>query len=131
MKLLLDTHALVWALGEPERLPLRARAAIASASNDVYVSMASAWELAILQGLSRIRLGAPLVTVFTARLAALRIRLLPIQLQHLSALAALPHHHRDPFDRLLVATALAERLTLVSADGQFSAYAVPVLWSHE
>ena len=93
--------------------------------------MASAWELAILKGLSRITLGAPLATVFTARLAALRIRLLPIQLQHLAALPALPLHHRDPFDRLLVATALAEGCTLVSADSEVGAYGAPVLWSHQ
>ena len=128
MKLLLDTHTLVWALGDAERLTLRARTAIASASNDVYVSMASAWELAILEGLARIRLGAPLATVFTARLAALRIRLVPIQLQHLAALAGLPHHHRDPFDRLLVATALSEGMTLVSGDATIAAYDAAVLW---
>lgn len=128
MRLLLDTHTLIWALAEPERLSLRARAAIASSANDAFVSMASAWELAILEGLSRVKLGAPLATVFTARLAALRIRLLPIQLQHLAALATLPQHHRDPFDRLLVATALAERLTLVSSDERLGAYGAQVLW---
>ena len=128
MRLLLDTHALIWALAEPEKLSLRARAAIASSANDAFVSMASAWELAILEGLSRVKLGAPLATVFTARLAALRIRLLPIQLQHLAALAVLPQHHRDPFDRLLVATAMAERLTLVSSDARLAAYDAAVLW---
>lgn len=128
MRLLLDTHTLIWALAEPERLSLRARTAIASSANDAFVSMASAWELAILEGLARVRLGVPLAVVFTARLAALRIRLLPIQLQHLAALAALPHHHRDPFDRLLVATAVAERLTLVSADSRLGEYDAPVLW---
>lgn len=127
MRLLLDTHALIWALAEPEKLSLRARAAIASSANDAFVSMASAWELAILEGL-RVKLGAPLATVFTARLAALRIRLLPIQLQHLAALAVLPQHHRDPFDRLLVATAMAERLTLVSSDARLAAYDAAVLW---
>jgi PIN domain nuclease of toxin-antitoxin system len=128
VRLLLDTHTLVWALAEPERLSLRARTAIASSANEAFVSMASAWELAILEGLSRVTLGAPLATVFTARLAAMRFRLLPIQLQHLAALAGLPQHHRDPFDRLLVATAVAERLTLVSSDARFGAYDATVLW---
>ena len=128
MRVLLDTHALIWALADPDRLSSRARAAIASPATDAYVSMASAWELAILEGLQRVRLGVPLATVFTEGLAALRIRLLPIQLQHLSVVPALPRHHRDPFDRLLIATARAEKLTLVSGDRVFEEYDTPVLW---
>ena len=128
MRLLLDTHALVWALAEPARLSARARAAVANPASVVYASMASAWELAILQGLHRVHLGAPLHAIFTEGLAALRIRLLPIQLQHVSAVAALPRHHRDPFDRLLLATALAEKLALVSCDRAFEQYDVTVVW---
>ena len=128
VRLLLDTHALVWALAEPERLSLRARAAIASSATEAFVSMVSAWELAILESMARVRLGVPLASVFTERLAALRIRLLPVQLEHVVALQGLPLHHRDPFDRLLIATAVSERLTLVSRDRVFTAYAAPVLW---
>ena len=128
MRLLLDTHALVWALAEPGRLSARARAAVANPAAVVYASMASAWELAILQGLNRVHLGAPLHAIFTEGLAALRIRLLPIQLQQVSAVAALPRHHRDPFDRLLLATALAEKLSLVSCDRAFEQYDVTVVW---
>ena len=128
MRLLLDTHALVWALAEPDRLSSRARAAVSNPASVVYVSMASAWELAILQGLDRVRLGAPLEAIFTEGLAALRIRLLPIQLPHVTAVAALPRHHRDPFDRLLLATALTEKLALVSCDRAFEQYDVTVVW---
>lgn len=128
MRLLLDTHALVWALAEPERLSSRARTMIANASADVYVSMVSAWELSILHGLERVRLGAPLDVIFTEGLAALRIRLLPIQLSHVVAVAALPRHHRDPFDRLLLATAKAEKLALVSCDRALAQYDVPLIW---
>ncbi|MEO8620232.1 MAG: type II toxin-antitoxin system VapC family toxin [bacterium] len=92
MRLLLDTHALVWALADPGKLSSRARSAISNARSDVYVSMASAWELSILQGLDRVRLEAPLDVVFSEALAALRIRLLPIQLQHVAAVATLPRH---------------------------------------
>ena len=128
MRVLLDTHALVWALAEPDRLSSRARAALADPATVAFVSLVSAWELAILQGLERVRLQVPLAALFTEGLAALGIQLLPIRLAHIAGVAALPHHHRDPFDRLLVATAMAERLTVVTADDVFNRYGVPVLW---
>jgi PIN domain nuclease of toxin-antitoxin system len=128
MRVLLDTHALVWALGEPERLSRRARATIADQATVVFVSLTSAWELAILHSLDRVRLKVPLDTLFTEGLAALRFQLLPIRLQYVVGVSALPQHHRDPFDRLLVATAKAEKLTVISADREFKQYGVPVLW---
>lgn len=128
MRVLLDTHALVWAAGDPDRLSSRARATIADPATVVFVSLTSAWELAILQGLERVRLEIPLGTLFTQGLAALRMHLLPIRLPHVAGVAGLPHYHRDPFDRLLVATALAEKLAVVSADRAFMRYGVPVVW---
>ena len=128
MRVLLDTHALVWALAEPDRLSSRARAALADPATVAFVSLVSAWELAILEGLERVRLQVPLAALFTEGLAALGIQLLPIRLAHIAGVAALPQHHRDPFDRLLVATALAERLTVVTTDDVFKRYGVPVLW---
>jgi len=128
MRVLLDTHALVWALGEPGRLSSRARATIADQATVVFVSVTSAWELAILQSLDRVRLDLPLATLFTDGLAAMRFHLLPIRLPHVAGVAELPRHHRDPFDRLLIATALVERLKVVSADRAFTRYGVPVVW---
>jgi PIN domain nuclease of toxin-antitoxin system len=128
MRVLLDTHALVWALAEPSRLSSRARATIADQATVVFVSLTSAWELAILQSLDRVRLDVPLATLFTDGLAAMRFHLLPIRLPHVAGVAELPRHHRDPFDRLLIATALAERLKVVSADRTFTRYGVPVVW---
>jgi PIN domain nuclease of toxin-antitoxin system len=128
MRVLLDTHALVWALGEPDRLSPRARATIADQATVVFVSLTSAWELAILQSLGRVRLKVPLATLFTEGLAALRFQLLPIRLPYVVGVSALPQHHRDPFDRLLVATALTEKLTVVSSDRAFRQYGVAVLW---
>ena len=128
MRVLLDTHALVWALAEPERLSSRARATIANPATDAYASMTSAWELAILQGLGRVRLDAPIEVIFSEGLAALRIRLLPIQVPHVARVAGLPHHHRDPFDRLMVAAALTEKLAVVTKDRIFTRYGVTVVW---
>ena len=128
MRLLLDTHAFVWALAEPERLSAAARAAIANPATDAYVSLASAWELAILQGSGRVRSASSLESIFSEGLAALRIGLVSIQLAHVNRVAALPLRHRDPFDRLLIATALAEHLTIVTADRAFDQYAVSTLW---
>lgn len=128
MRLLLDTHVLVWAMSEPARLSRRAHAALSKSSNDVFVSMASAWELSILQGLERLVLKVPIEALFTEGLARLRIRLVPIQLPHVAAVAGLPRHHRDPFDRLLIATALSEDLALVSADQALAPYGVHIVW---
>ena len=128
MRVLLDTHALVWALSDPDRLSRRARAVIAEQRTVVFVSLASAWELSILEGLGRVRLSLPLGTVFTEGLAALRFHLLPIKLSHVAGVAGLPPHHRDPFDRLLVSAARAEKLSIVSADRHIARYAVSVVW---
>ncbi len=128
MRVLLDTHALVWAMADPARLSPRARLTITNAATDAYASVVSAWELAILERLGRVRLGAPLESLFSEGLAALRIRLLPIQVQHVARVASLPDHHRDPFDRLLIATAMTEKLTLVSRDRAFARYGVATVW---
>lgn len=128
MRVLLDTHALIWALGDPDRLSPRARATIADPATVVFVSLTSAWELAILQSLDRVRLEVPLGTLFTQGLAALRFHLLPIRLPHVAGVAGLPQHHRDPFDRLIVATALEEKLAVVSADRALKRYGVTVVW---
>ena len=128
MRVLLDTHALVWALAEPDRLSPRAREVIADPTTVAFVSLVSAWELSILQGLDRVRLKVPLTTLFTEGLASLRFNLLPIRLSHVAGVATLPPHHRDPFDRLLVAAAAAEKLTVVTADNVFRRYGVPAVW---
>ena len=128
MKVLLDTHALVWALADPDRLSPRARMVLSDGDSLLFASVASAWELAILQGLGRVHLHVPLERIFTESLAALGVRLLPIQLAHVAALRALPQLHRDPFDRMLIAAAAAEGLSIVSRDGAFEQYGVPVVW---
>ncbi|BCX90012.1 hypothetical protein MIN45_PP26 (plasmid) [Methylomarinovum tepidoasis] len=126
MRLLLDTHALIWWLTDDPALPQAARDVITSPDNDVYVSHVSAWEIAVKRQLGKIEF--PL-EAFEDILATNQFEPLPIRLEHILALGNLPMHHRDPFDRLLVAQAGKDRLTLVSGDRQMAAYRVRLLWN--
>jgi PIN domain nuclease of toxin-antitoxin system len=123
--LLLDTHALVWALSAPQQLPAGLRREIQAAENDVYASLASAWEIAIKTALGKLEfdLGA-----MERSLADTGIEPLGISLQHTARIAELPPHHGDPFDRMLVAQALCESMTLVSRDRALKRYGVRLLW---
>lgn len=123
MKLLLDTHAVLWWQADDRRLSRPARQAIASA-DIVWVSAASGWEVAIKTALGRLRLAEP----FAVTVAADDLVELPVTLAHTARLLELPPHHADPFDRILVAQALVQGATLVTRDGALGAYGVPVLW---
>lgn len=119
---LLDSHvALCWLADEP--LSERACSAIADPARPVLVSMATAWEIAIKQALDKIRVADDYLDVQVDR----GVELLAIEPPHTRAVRELPHHHRDPFDRLLVAQAQVERLTLVTRDGRLSRYDVRIL----
>lgn len=123
MKLLLDTHAVLWWQIEDRRLSKAARHAIAQA-DIVWVSAASGWEVAIKTALGRLQLEEP----FAVTVAADDLTELPVTLAHAARLGRLPAHHADPFDRVLVAQALVEGATLVTRDKALCAYGVPVLW---
>ena len=127
MKLLLDTHAFLWFVTGDERLSLRARRALAAEDNELLLSAASVWEMAIKARLGRLALPGT-VREYVAEKAAGGITILPIEWTHAAAVENLPLHHRDPFDRLIVAQALAENLSLVSADHAFRRYGVKVVW---
>jgi PIN domain nuclease of toxin-antitoxin system len=122
--LLLDTHVVLWWQRDDRRLNRAARQAIAKADL-VLVSAISAWEVTIKVTLGRLQLTEP----FRALLAADDFTELPLTLAHAEALAALPPHHPDPFDRALVAQARVEHATLVSHDRAFAPYGVPMLWT--
>jgi PIN domain nuclease of toxin-antitoxin system len=122
---LLDTHVLLWALSAPRRLPARVAAIIRDPDTDVYVSAASTWEIAIKTALGR--MDADLGAIVGAARAA-DFDELPITIAHTERLRTLPAHHRDPFDRLLVAQALEESLTIATQDRLIGAYPVPRLW---
>ncbi|MGQ3053217.1 MAG: type II toxin-antitoxin system VapC family toxin [Roseateles sp.] len=127
-RLLLDTHCFLWWAFDDPRLSTVARAAIAEGDSVCFLSAASAWEMAIKISLGKLDLGGELAGFLPQQLAAHRLQWLPIELPHTLGVAALPWRHRDPFDRLLVAQAQVEGLTLVSADAAIQGYEVPCLW---
>ena len=124
MKLLLDTHVILWWQRDDRRLNKAARRAIGGA-DIVWVSAVSAWEVSIKVALGRLRLSEP----FGVLLAADDFRELPMTLAHAEALGALPRHHADPFDRALVAQANVEGATIVTHDRAFAPYGGAVLWT--
>ena len=124
MKLLLDTHVILWWQRDDRRLKKAARRAIATA-DIVWVSAVSGWEVAIKAGLGRLRLDEP----FEVLIAADDFTQLPLTLSHSNRLEQLAPHHADPFDRMLVAQAFAEGATIVSHDRALAPYGVPVIWT--
>lgn len=128
MRVLLDTHALLWWAADDPRLRPRARASIASEENECLVSLATCWELAIKARLGKLTLPAPAGRFVRDQVATNGFILLPIDLAHVEQVEGLPFHHRDPFDRLLAAQALVEDLVLVSADPVFRRYGVRRIW---
>jgi PIN domain nuclease of toxin-antitoxin system len=128
MRLLLDTHAFLWfVIGSPNLSPA-ARALIEDAANEKLLSVASLWEMAIKSSLGKLTLSAPFDVLLPQQLDLNGICLLNITTAHAAVVAALPFHHRDPFDRLLIAQAMVEKLPIVTIDTAFDAYPVRRLW---
>jgi PIN domain nuclease of toxin-antitoxin system len=129
MKYLLDTGVWLWTLFEPDRLSSKARDVIAGTGQEVFLSAASAWEIAIKSSSGKLRLPEPAVTFVPRRMAEQGVRPLEVSHQHALAVSQLHPHHRDPFDRLLAAQANFENMVLVSADRAFANYPVELLWA--
>lgn len=128
MRLLLDTHALLWWVDDDPQLSREARRLIGDEENDCYVSLASVWEMAIKCGTGKLKLSVSVQRYCQEHLIANDFQLLPIDLGHVTLVETLPPHHRDPFDRLLITQARHEGLTLVSSDTAFDAYGVTRMW---
>jgi PIN domain nuclease of toxin-antitoxin system len=128
MKLLLDTHTFLWLDSSPEKLSQRALAACEDPTNQLYLSVVSAWEIQIKRQINRLRLDVPLEQMIRGQESANDLRILPVGLRHVYVLDELPLHHNDPFDRLLIAQAKAEQAWLVSGDNRFQPYPVDVIW---
>ena len=125
MKLLLDTHSLIWLLDYPEELREEARSAIADRKNDVFVSVVSVWEAAIKAQAGKLVMPSN----FLSAIRESGLQILTITEEHALRAASLPMHHRDPFDRMLIAQAFIEELTLVTRDSKIPAYGIPILLS--
>jgi len=128
VNLLLDTHALIWAVDEPAKLGPAARTQIEDSNNSLLLSSASIWELAIKVSLGKITLTLPYEQWIAAAIRDLDALLLPITVAHTVVLSSLPWHHRDPFDRMLVAQVQVEAISLVSNDDDIQKYDINRLW---
>lgn len=128
MRLLLDTHALLRFLAGDVRFSAPALAALNDPANQRWLSPISLLEIAVKLSIGKLSLTVPFATMFPAQLHSNKIQLLPIEARHAAAVAVMPLHHRDPFDRLLAAQALTEGMDLLSAGTAFDAYGVRRIW---
>jgi PIN domain nuclease of toxin-antitoxin system len=130
MKLLLDTHTFLWSViaSFGPGLPQATRELLEDPTNTLYLSTASVWETAIKISTGKLRLPQPVGQIVNMEITRGDVQLLNIQLNHLVLIETLPFHHKDPFDRLLIAQAQAENLTVVSIDTAFDPYGVNRLW---
>jgi PIN domain nuclease of toxin-antitoxin system len=128
MRLLLDTPTFLWLDGSPEQLSPAALAACHDPTNELYLSVVSAWEIQIKPQINRLQLDVLLEEMMQGQQTANDLKILSVELHYVYILRQLPLHHHDPFDQLLIAQAKAEQMRLVSADSQFAPYLVDVLW---
>ena len=129
MRLLLDTQCLIWYVDQDYLLTATAHAAITSSANQLYLSAATIWEIAIKVGIGKLPLSLPYRVWVEKAIADLGLLILPITVEYADRQASLPPYHRDPFDRLLAAQSLAEAMPLVSADAAFDRYGVSRVWA--
>lgn len=127
MKLLLDTHIFLWLNGQPEKLSDRILKHCEDSNNILYLSYVSPWEIQIKHQLKKLALDEPVQAMIKTQQQENNLQLLPISLEHIEALGTLPHYHRDPFDRLLIAQACVEEMALVTADGCMAEYPVDLI----
>lgn len=128
MRLLLDTHSFLWFIAGSASLSPTAWTLIEDADNQPLLSMASLWEMAIKLSIGKLSLGEPFETLIPEQMQLNGIELVQIEMAHVVVVAKLPFHHRDPFDRLLIAQAMVKQIPIVSGDPAFDPYSVKLLW---
>ncbi len=127
MRFLIDTHIFIWLFEKSDRLSRSANALLTDANNEIFLSMASIWEMQIKLDIKKIELDRPLSEIVALERRENNLQILPIELRHIYALSALPMHHRDPFDRLLLAQSNVETMPILSADAVFDRYGAKIL----
>ncbi len=128
MKLLLDTNVFIWLNDAPDRVREAVLTTIANPDNDLFLSLTSIWEMQIKIQLGKLELSDDLPDILRTQQVDNNLQILTINIEHIWSLENLPYHHRDPFDRLLIAQAQTEGMTLVSTDKVFDLYDVDLLW---
>jgi PIN domain nuclease of toxin-antitoxin system len=128
MKILLDTHTFLWWITDDQKLSGRAREIISDGSNELFLSAATGWEIAIKVQIGRLKLPEEPIRFILEQMRINAIQSLPIQMNHALHVSTLPQHHRDPFDRLLIVQAQLEGLPVLSSDHQLANYQVEVIW---
>jgi PIN domain nuclease of toxin-antitoxin system len=128
MRVLLDTHSVLWFLTGNEKLSTTAQEVMIDFENELVLSIASLWEIAIKVSLGKLELERPFEELFPSQLREHEIELLHMMVPHLVKVASLPFHHRDPFDRVIIAQSLAEGLPVITADPAFRSYGVTIIW---
>ena len=128
MKVLLDTHAFLWLITDEDRLSENARQTFLNTENSMFFSAASLWEICIKKSLGKISLKDGWFQTIKEEMAINTIQWLPIEMTHCAEVTELPFHHRDPFDRMLIAQAIVEEMKLLSRDSRLSDYAIELIW---
>lgn len=128
MKYLLDTHSLLWIITDDSKLSKRAQDIYLDSENDIFLSMASIWELAIKSSLGKISLDKPLDEFVSEHVLGNNIEILEIKLPHVLRIEQLPFHHRDPFDRLIISQAIEDSLPILGGDNAFDLYKIKRIW---
>jgi len=128
VKYLLDTHVFLWMASEPEKLSVTASQIVQQADNELYVSICSLWEMQIKHHLGKLILDLPLSELWQNQRDISDLHLLQVEETHVWALDKIPHYHKDPFDRLLIAQAACENIVFMSADSRMARYDIKIVW---
>ena len=128
MRILIDTHVFIWWTSDSQKLSFTVYNLLTSPKTQVILSVVSIWEMQIKLSLGKLQLKTALPELVEDEVKQNRIELLPLDLSHIYALSNLPNHHRDPFDRLLIAQAKSEELVIISIDEKFDGYDIERLW---
>jgi PIN domain nuclease of toxin-antitoxin system len=128
LKIILDTQVLIWWANDISNISDRVQNIIFDVDNELLVSLASIWEIQIKVSLGKLNLPRPLPDIIATQVSENQIKIMQIELSHIYTLDLLPHHHRDPFDRIIIAQAMDERVSIASIDKAFDAYSIQRIW---